>query len=89
MDERKLKRLVITVLIAIVIIILAKFMLTRTYADLNKAAAARKPAALLPAASVVPVVEPAIEAPASAPVSAVEDGASVISVQNGSGVQAQ
>ena len=38
MDERAIKRIVITLLVAIAIIMLAKFMLTKTYTNLNKAA---------------------------------------------------
>lgn len=45
MDERTLKRLAITVIVAIAIIMLAKSMLTRTYSSLNKLNAAKKPAA--------------------------------------------
>ncbi len=36
MDERAIKKLAITLIIAIAIIMLFKFMLTRTYSNLNK-----------------------------------------------------
>ena len=42
MDERAIKRIVITLLVAIAIIMLAKFMLTKTYTNLNKAADVKK-----------------------------------------------
>jgi hypothetical protein len=36
MDERQIKRLLITLGVAIIIIMLAKYMLTKTYTNLNK-----------------------------------------------------
>ncbi|HEY6094252.1 MAG TPA: hypothetical protein VIU93_04790 [Gallionellaceae bacterium] len=68
MDERSLKRLLITLAVAIGIILLAKFMLTRTYTNLNKAAAARQQAAAQQRAVASPLSEaPAIALPASSP----------------------
>ena len=46
MDERAIKRIVITLLVAIAIIMLAKFMLTKTYTNLNKAADVKKQSAI-------------------------------------------
>ncbi len=42
MDERAIKRLVVTLIVAIAIIMLAKYMLRKTYTNLNKATEVRK-----------------------------------------------
>ena len=54
MDETKLKRLAITLIVAIAIIMLAKFLLTRTYSNLNKARAAKQSAVIVQPASATP-----------------------------------
>lgn len=43
MDDNRIKRLAITLAVAIAIILLAKYMLTKTYSNLNKVAAIKKP----------------------------------------------
>ena len=47
MDERQIKRLLVTVAVSIVIIMLFKMMLTRTVVTLNKTAAEKKQAVIV------------------------------------------
>lgn len=47
MDERKLKRLAVITLMAIVVVMIAKYMLTRTINTLNAAALEKKHAAVV------------------------------------------
>ncbi len=82
MDERKIKRLVILLAMAIIVIFIAKFLLTKAVTNLGNAASTKKPPVVVQPvpepASEVPFVEPLSEAPASAvedasaPASAVE-----------------
>lgn len=67
MDERSLKKLVITLLVAIAVIMLAKSMLTKTYTNLNKATAAKKQAVVIPTPVVTPLT-PAVEMTAASSV---------------------
>jgi hypothetical protein len=64
MDERAIKRLVVTLIVAIAIIMLAKFMLTKTFTNLNRAAAIKKQAVNVRP----PVNVQAVEAPAASAV---------------------
>ena len=48
MDERTIKRLVIKLLVAISIIMLAKFMMTKSYTNLNNAVVVKKQTTVLP-----------------------------------------
>lgn len=66
MDDRAIKKLVITVIVAIAIIMLFKYMLTRSYSNLNKISSARKP----PQAVLLNVTR-LPDAPAASPISAV------------------
>ena len=87
MDERAIKKLAIILIVAIAIILLFKFMLTRSYSNLNKINAAKKPHAVVieisktpgdvPANAVLtpPLVEPAPAEAASAVVSTPADSA--------------
>ncbi len=71
MDERKLKRLAIITLTAIVLIMIAKYLLTEAVTTLGNAAQEKKRAAAMQAASA-PVAEPVANVvPTSAPASAV------------------
>ena len=80
MNERTIKRLLVTLAVAIAIIMLAKFMLTRTVISLNQAAEYKKQSARQHAAQAA-VSAPADSLPAvlgasaaeAAPVSTVED----------------
>ena len=67
MDERTIKRLVVTLIVAIGIILLAKSMLSKTYTNLNKAAEIRKHTVVVQPPVVIQTNEtPAVElAPAS------------------------
>lgn len=60
MDKHALKRLAITLIVAIAIILLAKFMLTKTYVNLNKAAATKKQANIVQP----PVIIQSLDSPA-------------------------
>jgi hypothetical protein len=81
MDERALKRLLLILVASIIVIMLAKFMLSKTLTNLNKAAVEKKQTAARqqtpPQADRVPASE--LSEPASAvlaadaPVSAVEN----------------
>lgn len=73
MDERTLKRLLITLVVAIAIIMLAKFMLTNTFSRLNQAAAHKKKALAKPQAEPAVILSQTIIQPESAPASAVVD----------------
>jgi len=77
MDERALKRLLLILVVSIIVIVLAKFMLTKTLTNLNKAAVEKKQNAVrqqTPPSYTVPsseISEPvsavlAADAPASA-----------------------
>jgi flagellar basal body-associated protein FliL len=78
MDERALKRLLLILVASIIVIMLAKFMLSQTFTNLNKAAVEKKQNAarqqMPPQAELVPASEipepvsavPAADAPASA-----------------------
>lgn len=79
MDERALKRLLLILVVSIIVIMLAKLMLTKTLTNLNRAAVEKKQNAArqrTPSADLVPASE--IFEPASAvlaadvPASAVE-----------------
>ena len=63
MDDAKIKRLVITLCVAIAIIMLAKWMLTKTYTNINKAQASKKTAITTPQSTAPPV--PAAASPLS------------------------
>lgn len=69
MDERAIKRLLVTLAVAIAIIMVAKFMLTKayTYTRLNKAAAEKKLAAARQVASPPAVSPPPVALPEAAP----------------------
>jgi hypothetical protein len=75
MDERSVKRLLITLVAAIAIIMLAKFMLTNTVTRLNQAAANKKLIAARPQTSLATVAAPAVILPESAPAIAIIDAA--------------
>jgi collagenase-like PrtC family protease len=67
MDERVIKRLVVTLIVAIAIILLAKSMLRKTYTNLNKATEIRKQAVIVQPPVVIHTLDtPTVElAPAS------------------------
>ncbi|MGV8934678.1 MAG: hypothetical protein ACOH1I_08645 [Gallionellaceae bacterium] len=67
MDERAIKRLVVTLIVAIGIILLAKSMLRKTYINLNKATEIRKQAVVVQPPLVIQTLDtPAVDlAPAS------------------------
>lgn len=75
MDERKIKRLVVLLAMALIVIFVAKFMLTKTLSRLNQAAAEKKSAVVVQPASVVAAPDDVAAASAveeaSEPVSAV------------------
>ena len=81
MDERTIKRLLVTLLVAIAIIMLAKFMLTKTYSNLNKAAAVKNQAVVIPAATPqAEATAEATETPLS--ISSVDDAIAVSAVES-------
>ena len=79
MDERALKRLLITLAVAIAIILLAKFLLTHTFTRLNQASASKKQVQAAP----VMILSQTVILPESAPASAVvEAGLPASAVEN-------
>ncbi|HEU0186752.1 MAG TPA: hypothetical protein VFR06_02540 [Gallionellaceae bacterium] len=77
MDERTLKRLIVITVAAIAIVLLAKFMLTKTVSGLSKAAAARKQGSLQ---KQPPAVAPPVIAPASGVVATEPTASAVVEI---------
>ncbi len=79
MDERKIKRLLITLAIAVVIIMVSKFLMIKAATNLGKAAQEKKrPAAMQQGPAPVTETLPPVSSESGA--SAVEDTAAVSSV---------